>query len=163
MTWELSFTFRSRAKHQGYASSPILPSCKACFNHNINIFSDVQKNWWLSIRLRRTFLYGMYLVLLMSGSYTNLRIKVSSFLLPFECSSLFSPRWGSCCTSGHASTSLSAYFASYVACMSRSDTSLRRIRRMSMRAIIRGCLPAQVDVKSRGVDYCRSSFRLGTS
>ncbi len=27
------------------------------------------------------------------GSYTNLHIKVSSFLLPFECSYLFAPRW----------------------------------------------------------------------
>ncbi len=115
---------QKKSEPRGYASSQILscfPSCKACFNRNdqciLGRLEELIAVDPVEDIVRRTFSYGMYLVLLMTGPISKLHIKISSFLLPFKCSYSLLPRLmnlGSSCTHSHASTLLSTYFASYV-------------------------------------------------
>ncbi len=163
MTWELSFTFRSWANakvmHRVQYFLPARPTSitTSMYSRTFRRTGGCRSGWWNT--RRRTFLYGTYLVLLMSG----LILICISRSLPFSYLSnapayfrldgLVLYQWSCinlvirvlCFLCG---VHVSVWHAA------QKDVNGSHHPRLP---------PGSSRRKKSGVDYCRSSFRLGTS
>ncbi len=151
MTWELSFTFREVERKPRSCVESNTSFCKAYFNHNIDVFSDVQKNWWLSIRLMKhaeenilvwyvscPFDVGSYILICVSRSLPF--SYLSNAPAYFHLDGLMLYQW-SCINLVIRVLCLLCGVHVSVWHAAQKDVNASHHR---------GCLPAQVDVKSRG-------------